>query len=459
MMNKNRKIAGVALFIVMFALLLLSVIGLGMMYATNTETSINSNYKDDQSALYAALGGLQEMRDRIQPFRIYSGTSWAITPPKVLPSSTSTGVVYLINPKNGETVAPWDYTNKYADPELCKENILGLTGTTGIPCSGSSSLPTGSSWYTVSDDSQSAAGIWQNSNPLDFKWVRLTLKTNNMTAAAADGSSSDTNQVCWDGTHQVALPTGYGPECNRTGSVLNPISVTNSGAGYTAAPTVTIDASPAGAAGNASAHIDLATDMVLDSPASVTGVTVNTNGSGYTSVPTVTIDPPTVGGGTGMQATAHVCTTTAECGTDAFMPPYPISLSYGSAGTKCYAIGHPPLLTFTGGGTPTQAAQATATLAAGNGCVNSVTASGHCGASVKGSYSSVGFTSGGSGFTANVTFTSGYITAVTILSSGTGYTSGSSYRLTTCNVNLVVTTGARVNGASLNTNCPIDTTT
>ena len=55
------------MLVVMFALLLLSVIGLGMMYSTNMESAINSNYRDKQVALYAALGGLQEARDRIQP--------------------------------------------------------------------------------------------------------------------------------------------------------------------------------------------------------------------------------------------------------------------------------------------------------------------------------------------------------------------------------------------------------
>ena len=55
------------MLIVLFSLLLLSVIGLGMMYSTNMETSINYNYRDKQIAFYAAMAGLQEARDRIQP--------------------------------------------------------------------------------------------------------------------------------------------------------------------------------------------------------------------------------------------------------------------------------------------------------------------------------------------------------------------------------------------------------
>src|SRR5262245_1426408 len=119
---------GMALFAVMFALLLLSVIGLGMMYATNTETSINANYKDAQIALYASMAGLQEARDRIQP------ATHHIVAPTALPALTGGHVIYIINPKGGETVAPWSMSNKYADTELCQENVMGLTGTFGIPC-------------------------------------------------------------------------------------------------------------------------------------------------------------------------------------------------------------------------------------------------------------------------------------------------------------------------------------
>ena len=49
--SKHNRERGIAMFVVMFALLLLSVIGLGMMYSTNTETAINSNYKDSQIAI------------------------------------------------------------------------------------------------------------------------------------------------------------------------------------------------------------------------------------------------------------------------------------------------------------------------------------------------------------------------------------------------------------------------
>ena len=89
--NSKRNQSGVALIIALFALLLLSVVGLGMMYSTNMETSINGNYRDKQAAFYAALAGLQEARDRIQP-------SWGDIPaPIALPSTSFQNVIYILS--------------------------------------------------------------------------------------------------------------------------------------------------------------------------------------------------------------------------------------------------------------------------------------------------------------------------------------------------------------------------
>ena len=203
---------GIAMLVAVFALLLLSVVGLGMMYATNMETAINGNYRDKQVAIYASMGGLQEARDRL---RLYDPTqaipAGRIQGPAGLPSLTDANVVYILNPKNGETVAPWLDTNPYFDTELCQERMLGLTGTPGVPCS---SVPSGGAWYRTYDDSDAgAAGFWNLANPLDFKWIRISLKMNNNTPVASNGNTGDPAQVCWDGTRQLVLPSGYGLEC------------------------------------------------------------------------------------------------------------------------------------------------------------------------------------------------------------------------------------------------------
>ena len=87
--NKER---GIAMLIVLFSLLLLSVVGLGMMYSTNMETSINGNYRDKQSAFYAALAGLQEGRDRLN-----GNTTEHITLPAGLPTSGVANVIYIVS--------------------------------------------------------------------------------------------------------------------------------------------------------------------------------------------------------------------------------------------------------------------------------------------------------------------------------------------------------------------------
>src|SRR5216117_1545880 len=98
--NSQRNQSGVAMIIALFALLLLTVIGLGMMYSTNMETSINYNYRDKQVAFYAALAGLQEARDRIQP------ATHNIVAPTQLPSTTLQNIIWIV--ANASTVKPWD---------------------------------------------------------------------------------------------------------------------------------------------------------------------------------------------------------------------------------------------------------------------------------------------------------------------------------------------------------------
>src|SRR6185436_19924268 len=101
---RRRTERGIAMLVALFALLLLSVVGLGMMYSTNMETAINSNYRDKQGAMYAAMAGLQEARDRLRPWDpLASMPAGRIVAPPGLPSLTAANIVYIINPRGGET--------------------------------------------------------------------------------------------------------------------------------------------------------------------------------------------------------------------------------------------------------------------------------------------------------------------------------------------------------------------
>lgn len=96
--------------------------------------------------------------------------------------------------------------------------------------------------------------------------------------------------VGWsDGTSAPTVATGNG---------LASVAITNGGADYTTAPTVTLT----GGGGTG------ATATATVSGGVVTGVAINNPGTGYTAAPTVAF---TGGGGTGAAATATL--STAEC--------------------------------------------------------------------------------------------------------------------------------------------------
>src|SRR5712692_2042997 len=179
---------GVALFLALFALLIVTALALGMMYLADTETSINGNYRDDQAAFYAARAGLEEARDRMRS-NAGSGISISGNLPTALPGAAN-GVLYILNPSGGESVSPWTPTtgssaNKYFDDEICLE----------VNCSGGQVPPT-SGWYIT--PTLSASSSYASNPVLPYKWMRLNLKTNRSAAGTAstyyvNGSSGATS--------------------------------------------------------------------------------------------------------------------------------------------------------------------------------------------------------------------------------------------------------------------------
>jgi hypothetical protein len=190
-----------ALLIALLALLLVSAIGMGMMYMSTTETSINANYRDTQQAFFAMRAGLEEARDRIR-----TNAPSPMTLPTVMPTSGTAGsIVYLTNPTGSETIDPTSTTNKYFDDEFCHEYFSTLTyGTVPsatVPCSGSSQAVPSSAVTTVASTSPYTG----TSSALSYKWVRITLKQNKTipTALVApiDGTHPASGQVCWDSSY------------------------------------------------------------------------------------------------------------------------------------------------------------------------------------------------------------------------------------------------------------------
>src|ERR1700730_8531818 len=104
MRNHHGNERGMALVLTLIALLIITSIGLTMAFSTDTETTINSNFRDEQTAYYAAKAGLEEARDRMQTT---ASASISSNLPTSLPG-TAGGELYIINPANAnDTVAPW----------------------------------------------------------------------------------------------------------------------------------------------------------------------------------------------------------------------------------------------------------------------------------------------------------------------------------------------------------------
>jgi len=213
--SKNRQ-RGVALVAAMITLLLISAITAGMIVLANTETSTSSNFRDEQRAFFAAKGGFEEVRDRLRNTATNTLRTGTILP-TTLPGSANS-VLYVLNPLNGQTVAPW--TNNpanFADDEICKE-------TTTVTCS--SGYPSGSGWYTTN----TASTTYAAAPVLDWKWVRINLKQNNTIAPYyTNGASANVMQVCWNGTNEYADPLAGCTPPNLPIYVLTTLAVTPSG--------------------------------------------------------------------------------------------------------------------------------------------------------------------------------------------------------------------------------------
>jgi len=200
---------GVALFLVLISLLLVTAIGMGMLLSSGTETNIDANYRDEQVALFAAKAGLQEARDRMLPTNANP-----ITLPTVLPGGAGAYLTY-ITATNPSPVSPWSSTDPYQDTEILKELGIG-------------SLP--STAYTSTTTVSNYSG--PSSNPLPYQWIRVNLKVDNSAYTTGTpyyvnqsaGSADAGYQVCfdWYTNHEVAVAAG-----GCTGHLYNVYEITS----------------------------------------------------------------------------------------------------------------------------------------------------------------------------------------------------------------------------------------
>ena len=207
--TKKRNEQGMALLLSLFALLLLSGIGLCMVLASTTETRIDANYSGSLRSYYVARSGLEEVRDRMK-LPAASPVSLANQLPLDI-AGNANGVLYVLNPAGGETVDPTDPASPYYDDQLCHDFNSGVSARdskcTVIPATVNWKMPL-----------QYAAPA---GTPLGYKWVRINMKTNRVAAPyfvdqKGDPTTLDT-RVCWDGQTEQLSPGGVSPACDANG--------------------------------------------------------------------------------------------------------------------------------------------------------------------------------------------------------------------------------------------------
>src|SRR5258708_34371760 len=97
---------GGALGMALLVLLLLTAVGMGMILMSNTETNISANFKDEQTAYFAAKAGIEEVRDRLR-----AGATDSVNLPATLGNNVPGGatrprVLYVTNPPGTPTPSP-----------------------------------------------------------------------------------------------------------------------------------------------------------------------------------------------------------------------------------------------------------------------------------------------------------------------------------------------------------------
>jgi hypothetical protein len=214
---------GVALLFCLFALMILTAITAALIMSTGTETSVNANYRTEETAFFAAKTGIYEALDRMQQT---NANSIAANVPTAVPSNTG-GVLYLINAGSSLTVKPWDETNTYFDTEFCHEGYA-LTGMTSrpadVPCfkgasDGTHALPTVTTWYSQVSSNYPWSGT---SAAMPYEWVRINWKENKTESYISGGTTpavsnyavnsgqTATTPACWNNTAEVLLSTPVG---------------------------------------------------------------------------------------------------------------------------------------------------------------------------------------------------------------------------------------------------------
>ncbi|HEY2497585.1 MAG TPA: hypothetical protein VGK24_10975 [Candidatus Angelobacter sp.] len=201
-----------ALLLALFALLLLSAIGLCMMLASDTETRIDRNYSGSLRGYYDARSGMEEVRDRIS-FPANTPNSLANQLPQDVAGNPG-GVLYVLNPAGGEVIDPTDPNNPYFDDQLCHDYNSGVAAA-DTKCN---TLPGTPKWNLTP---LASVAPQPGTPPSAYKWVRINMKTNRTAdpyfVDQTGNSVPKDTRVCWDGEVEQLSPGGAQPDCDANG--------------------------------------------------------------------------------------------------------------------------------------------------------------------------------------------------------------------------------------------------
>lgn len=244
---------GIAMFFSLFALLLLTAIAGTLTFMASIETSVNSNYRQEQMAYFAAKAGLEEARARMMQTDPNTINATGTALPIVAPTNANGSVIYIVNPgATANSVQPWSATNAYADDELCHDGYspsllaAGQVVAPGVPCTSNGKpvgtsgatpfLPSTTTWYTQYNSALPYNGT---SSALPYDWVRISPKVNStdsylvvsggtatVSQYSVNGSAPNTAStlVCWDGLTEQPLKT-TATDCTKMLSAAgNPMS-------------------------------------------------------------------------------------------------------------------------------------------------------------------------------------------------------------------------------------------
>ena len=210
--SRRKTERGAALLLVMFAIMLVSGLGVLMYFSSGTESRIDANYGGGLNAYYAARFGLEEVRDRARYSAFGALSAGGIA--ELLPTDIAgnpNGVLYILNPANGENVDPTDIHNKYFDNQLCHDFNSGVPHGTNCTVT-----PAVGGWNLPPITSVAVAGT-----ALPYKWVRVNIKTNRISdpyfVDGVGSSSTLDTRICWDGFNEQLSPGGTNPACDANG--------------------------------------------------------------------------------------------------------------------------------------------------------------------------------------------------------------------------------------------------